>query len=391
MSQKEYPNNPVDNRIDSEIIWRYYHDELDENQQKVLNDWLDDDPKHVAYFERAGEYFAKGSRYDRKPLDKKAMWKATQNNMKGYKTQRNYANLWKVAASVLLAIGAFAAWKLNDQQKHKELSFEDIQPGSTMAQLIVNGGEEVFSLDHNIDTTLAGANTSLVNSDALLAYVIAQGANAEPAIHTLITPRGGEYTVKLSDGTQVWLNADSKLIYPEVFTGENRRVQLVGEAYFEVAHTEDQPFFVTTINQSVKVYGTKFNVSAYADDEFEHTTLIEGSVGVHFNEEETKLVPDRQWYLDTNKGKPSLLEVDALNYVSWMDHEFYFEDVQLGEIMKVLARWYDFDYTFVDARKQGLRLTAGFQRHSSFEKVIERIGLTNEVRFEIDGEHVVVR
>nr|WP_237249411.1 FecR family protein [Sphingobacterium faecale] len=160
------------------------------------------------------------------------------------------------------------------------------------------------------------------------------------------TPRGGQYQVTLSDGTKVWLNADSKLTYPSQFDLDKRVVELVGEAYFEVAKNivdnVNKPFVVKTKKQEIEVLGTSFNTTAYMDDDCTYTTLVEGKVQIKDGKKEVFLSPGEQC-MTTASGLLEKKRVDVSQFVAWRNDEFFFYETELKEVVRMLGRWYDFE------------------------------------------------
>ena len=191
-------------------------------------------------------------------------------------------------------------------------------------------------------------------------------------ILTLTTPRGKDYMVTLSDGTKVWMNAESKLQFPEVFQGKTREVFLHGEAYFEVAKDATRPFIVKTNYFNTKVLGTTFNVKAYSGKDA-NIVLIEGSVAVmqKNKKKETILQPGQQF---TITDKQSLVrEVDTYPYTQWREGFFYFENQTLFEIMQELGRWYNVNIAFDDPDKMNIRVHFVYNRSHSLINAIKNM------------------
>jgi transmembrane sensor len=164
------------------------------------------------------------------------------------------------------------------------------------------------------------------------------------AFNTVITPRGGQYQLVLSDGTKVWLNSASSLKYPVTFTGNKREIQLSGEAYFEVAHNRHKPFRVISNGQVVEVLGTHFNVNAYADEPSVKTTLLEGSVKVQSNGISKTIKPNEQVLL--KDGSMNIAKADVNEAIAWKNGFFYFKDDDIKSVLRQLARWYNVDIKY---------------------------------------------
>ena len=210
----------------------------------------------------------------------------------------------------------------------------------------------------------------------------------------LTVPRGGTYHVTLNDGTEVWLNADSHFRYPSRFTGSKRVVELDGEAFFAVAKQPrpdgkgNIPFLVKTRFQTVEVLGTQFNVSAYADEATEHTTLVEGSVRITAGNGATQqLYPSQQGRVTADRTQ--VTTVDINNFTAWKDGYFAFSDAHIHDVMQVIARWYDIQVDYAD-NVPNARFGGTISRFSDFETLLQTIALTGSVRFKITGRRVTV-
>ena len=196
----------------------------------------------------------------------------------------------------------------------------------------------------------------------------------------LIVPRGGEYRITLSDGTRVWLNAASVLTFPPVFAGNERKVRLVGEAFFEVTPDTARPFIVATARMDIKVLGTSFNVSVYEDEETVHTTLVKGSVEVQpVQQEAIMLKPGEQACLAGNRMTAKA--VNTSQFTSWIDGKFMFCNTALEEISKQISRWYDVDIFFSSEQVKTICFTGAILRFEPLEELIRMIENTSNVRF----------
>jgi ferric-dicitrate binding protein FerR (iron transport regulator) len=206
---------------------------------------------------------------------------------------------------------------------------------------------------------------------------------------TIEVPRGALFDMVLEDGTQVWLNAGSRLRFPLEFTGGERRVFLEGEAYFAVARNEAMPFEVETPRQSVSVLGTEFNVCAYRGDEGESTTLVRGSVAVRADGQgapvtlapgqRAELSPDRGLFVET---------VDTGTWTSWREGVFVLDGNTLKEVFVRMARWYDIDYTFEDEALGRLTLSGTLPQSEELGPILRVIASVAEVEIEVRGSNV---
>lgn len=222
---------------------------------------------------------------------------------------------------------------------------EDVPPGGNRAMLIL-GDKSVVALDSLANgTTMFQGNMQIIKSDdGQINYVPlnASGANDAVVTNTVKTPRGGQYQLTLSDGTQVWLNAASSITYPTRFEGDHRTVNVSGEVYFEVARNKEMPF-VVNINgtDKVEVLGTHFNVNAYEDESAIKTTLLEGRVKVISGDASVVLLPGQQ-----STGTQVSANADLVQVMAWKNGIFSFEGKSLQQVLRELARWYDLTITY---------------------------------------------
>ncbi len=301
-----------------------------------------------------------------------------------------------VAASLLLITGVSLFLLLDDTPSQdsssmnisgvKQSRLDDIHYGSTKAVLTLSNGSTVsFS-----DTTLSYPDAL---DSGLHRYVSENNAVEEL---NLSVPKGGEFKITLEDSTEVWLNADSRLIYPSVFGVCERRVKVSGEAYFSVHHEEDRPFYVDTNDQTIRVYGTTFNVRNYPDDNLAYITLETGSIAlsrpgvVHGGE--VVMSPGHHATYDKDSERMSMTVVDPAVISSWRHGKFVFENQPLRCIMRDLSRWYDFDYEFADSDIEEIIFLGSIPRYSDFTIAVSIIEKCSDLRISIrDGKVYIQR
>ena len=270
---------------------------------------------------------------------------------------------------------------------------EEITPGVRKAQLILSTGERVELSDTTLNISHTQEGVEITNKNSRLNYSSSETGTQQIKYNTLIVGRGEEYELALADGTHVWLNSESVLKYPANFTGNKREVELKGEAYFEVAHNAQKPFFVNTAEMNVAVLGTSFNVSAYTDDETVHATLVEGSVKIHNkmgNVDEKILIPNQQFIYSKTNHQAQIKTVNARFYSAWKDGAFTFVDEPLPSIMKKLERWYNIRVFFQGQKVQNLRFSGKLKRFNSCNEVLDVISKTTHIDYEIQGDRNVI-
>ena len=221
-----------------------------------------------------------------------------------------------------------------------------------------------------------------------LSYSSGEEDRVTEAYNELVVPVGGECHVLLDDGTEVWLNADSKLKYPIAFSGESREVILSGEAYFDVKK-DARPFVVSLECGDITVLGTSFGVSAYPGYP-NYTTLVKGSVRfTSLRQEQVVLTPGEQAIVDIS-GTLEKRNVDVEEFVGWKDGMFIFKDKPLAEIMKILERWYGVNVIFQDERLKELEYTGSLARYDSINTFLQLLEKLKEIRYEIKKNTIIL-
>lgn len=299
-----------------------------------------------------------------------------------------------VAASILLclSVGLYLAMRNNEPQQFTVSAKNDVKPGRNKAILTLADGS-VIDLDNAKTGQLATQSGIIVRKTAngKLEYIVKDVANANQAISTnlISTPRGGQYEVTLPDGTKVWLNAASSLKYPSSFAKNERKVELQGEAYFEVAKDKNRPFRVATKQQTVEVLGTHFNISAYNDEAQVKTTLLEGAVNVSSGTNSLKLKPGQQALLNLADAKLRLNpNVDVDKEMAWKNDLFAFDNDDLKTIMRQISRWYDLDVVY-QGKITDEKYVGEIPRNSNLSEVFKILEL-NHVHIDAKGKVLTV-
>lgn len=268
-----------------------------------------------------------------------------------------------------------------------------IEPGKTMAILQLSSGERI-DLSDKSRATLKEADATEIRVDSTSTKFMAAGREQrqERLFNTIIVPKGSEYPVELSDGTKVWLNAESTLTFPTQFDDNVRRVELTGEAYFEVKSDPKHPFIVKTERLDVEVLGTSFNIMTYGDEPMVETTLISGSLKVCVDKWQTMLEPGMQAQFDRQQNTISVKKVHAESYAAWSKQMFVFFDEPIESICRKLARWYDVEIDATSARLKGIRYSGIIKRSETFNNIADLMSSTDELLFrEVDGRMKVDR
>ena len=381
--------------IDFEIIWKKLNHTTTENDEILLTQWLNETSDHQKYFDKAIRYYREGSGFGDSAAETEEAWKALKKELLK-NNQHNFRWIISLAAAavvtIFLVITFLFPGKKIDVKPIVSNEMELIKPGSNKATLILGDGS-VYDLGSSKNLKFSEGGSEIKSEGNKLQYTGKEVTNKEVKYNTLSIPRGGEFFLQLADGTKVWLNSETVLRYPVQFDGKERKVELTGEAFFEVARNEKVPFFVESGEQLIKVLGTEFNISSYEEDPLIYTTLIRGSVEIFIKnkpEVKLKLVPDEQSSVSKFDLLISKKRVDPYQYIAWKEGRFVFEDQNLGEIMKTLSKWYDVDIVFAREELKAMRFTGNLQRYSNFGEVLKKIQKTNEVGFSIKNKQITI-
>lgn len=302
---------------------------------------------------------------------------------------------WSIAASIILLVGLFVGRTISgvrDIHEEQELAKSVMQPGTSKAILMMADGKEVVLEQGQNLNILLNERVRVATSSQGIVYEERGKGMVTEEYNKLTTPIGGEYSLVLSDGTKVFLNADSELKYPVEFSDGKRIVDLKGEAYFEVHKDSLRPFIVRMNGAEVTVLGTSFNVNTYGDDGQIYTTLVNGSVRVSSvkNGQAEVLKPGMQSVMDVQSGQLTVREVDVEPYVAWREGRFVFRAMTLDLIMRQLQRWYDFEVFYQNSELKDYEFRGVIKRDMDLDKVLSVIKATTNVDFEVKGKVITI-
>ncbi|MCA5004022.1 FecR family protein [Sphingobacterium bovistauri] len=314
--------------------------------------------------------------------------------------------LWYIAASILIVFTFGISYLfINPKSDSSNLELTGSMPENKKNDVIIPGDKRaILTLDDNTQIVLddveagdikATSNVKISKTSAGQLIYDVSSAQADENIpsgyNTISTPAGGEYQVKLSDGTFVFLNAKSSIKFPTIFRGDDRRVEISGEVYFDVSHNPQKPFIVQAGDQTIKVLGTEFNINSYSKIKGIKTTLIEGSVLVRSNLKNISKVlkPGQESILDQNHSKFSVSNVDLESAVAWKNGYFIFQDEELEDIMNQISRWYDVDIEYRNINKS-TQFGGAISKYRKLEDVLSLLELTDKVKFKIQGRRIII-
>lgn len=344
---------------------------------------------------------------EEKAIKYKRIWDKTIHDPQLAPLLSNSKSLYKspaffwAAATVAIIFATIAYFSLFQYEKtispSNFTSIKDIEPASQKAILVLSDGSTINlnELEEGKSIEQAGVSITKTPNGVITHSSLSKSTN-ESKINTIRTPRGGQYNLVLPDGTLVWLNAESSLSYPSTFSKSERRVNLTGEAYFEVVakyssnskkiSSEKTPFIVSTKEQEIEVLGTHFNVKSYTDEEQTTTTLLEGKVrvtGLNNNSKSTQgriLNVGEQAIWKNNKL--NIAKVNINKAIDWKDGKFIFSGDNIKTIMTNISRWYNIDVSY-QGDVSNINFEGSISRYETIGEVLRKLELTGTVQFKI--------
>lgn len=307
---------------------------------------------------------------------------------------------WAVSVAAVIAVVGYWTFDLSQNSdiikntNVLQTVNNDIVPGGNKALLTLANGEKISLTDADNGTLAEQAGIKIIKTtDGQLVFTMLPDKQIDPnsknQYNTIETPNGGRYQVRLPDGSNVWLNAASKLVFPSSFIShKSRMVELNGEAYFEIAKDKEHPFIVKTYNQVVEVFGTEFNINSYVDEPDVKTTLLEGSIKVTENKGIDKILkPGQQSTLTSSGLKVENVDIDLT--VAWKNNQFVFESDDIQYIMRMIARWYNVEVEYVGPIPKN-KFGGAVSRFENVSEVLKSLESTGRVKFKIEGRRILV-
>lgn len=397
MKENPYANMDKDAHRIAFLIAGYIRETINEKDHEELNNWVNASDHNMQLFEELT---------DENNLEANLAWMDKVQSEQSYQALQekgafdiprrkfHLSTVWIAAASVVLVIGIFFIYRYTGKgsANNNDIVVSDtikLQPGGNRATLTLADGT-VIDLTTAKNGSINYGKGSHVNkpADGELVYEVNGAAVEAPTIHTLSTPVGGQFQVTLPDGSKVWLNAASILKYPSRFASNERRVEVNGEAYFEVVKNEKQPFRVVLSDSSnVTVLGTHFNVMSYNNETEKEITLLEGSVSVSKSDNVKKLEPGTQARIKENEITKQT-GIDTEEIIGWKNGLFVFHDATIESIMHQIERWYDAKVVFQGEIKQLFNAT--ILRSEPLTKLLRLLELNGYVHFKIENKTIYV-
>ncbi|MEQ2911238.1 FecR family protein [Butyricimonas faecihominis] len=367
----------------AEIMAAFFTGSQTEQDERDFEEWTKESDRHRAFVDRLlnpEEY-----EENRRALDKfqvEEAWSKMDKKIGDTKVRKLPSWKWGVRYAavvlVLLSAGVYYWWNSEEVREEVPVLYQ-IAAGTTGARLTLGDGSVVDVLKDRAVELKEVDGTKIVTDSISIDYSTQETVDTAEVMNTVQTLTGMEYMLTLSDGTRVFLNAETKLKFPTKFRKEERVVVLEGEAYFEVRKDATHPFIVKANDVDVKVLGTSFNLRSYSDENSIATTLVSGKVAVYAGENSEEIVPGEQAVYMKETGKMEVKPIDVTLYTAWHTGKFIFRNETLEEMMSYLARWYGVKYRFIDEGAKKLQIGARLDRYNDMNPIIEMLKKTGLV------------
>ncbi|WP_316838206.1 FecR family protein [Pedobacter nutrimenti] len=389
----------ISSRI-ANLISGYLLEELNDKELQELVEWTNASTEHMEIFESVldesslvnqGRLYANANVNLALSRTKQQLKFVESSEIKDRKIEPLWIRIAIVASVVLICtVGGYYLNNSRNAVSSTNLAKQnEINPGSNKATLTLANGKKIVLSEAKKGELAHEAGVVITKAaNGMLVYEIkAQNEQDNHRMNTLSTANGEQYQVSLPDGTKVWLNAATSLRYPASFgLTKERRVELNGEAYFEVAKDKTHPFIVTTNRQSVEVLGTHFNVNSYSDETITKTTLLEGAVKIN---DFVVLKPGEEGVL-AKSGTLTVRKADTEGAVAWKNGLFVFENESLKTAMNKIARWYNVEVQFQDRSLELLGVGGSISRFDKISEILRLFEKAGDIQFTIKGRTIII-
>jgi len=363
----------------------------------LLDQMKQDNPEKEQHIKDLQQIFSKMKilEKDLPTQEKERLWSRIETERKKNKSLRLMRNVLKYAAVLILLLTCSLYFLWEKAPVEMPIDYETILSEMTLAEdsiqhvlLVFSNEEKIEMTDQDVELAYDADGNISINSSKM--ENIPSPAHNITGNNQLYVPYGKTMQVSLSDGTKVWVNSGSRLIYPVAFSGNKREIYLEGEIYLEVARNEDMPFVVKTNQMEVEVLGTAFNISAYKNDDMQSVVLANGSVAIKKNTQDTPTIikPNQRYTLAKSTNEVSLDTVDVFYYVCWKYNLIMSESESLSMILKKLERYYNIRMDYDAAEIEPIRVKGKLDLKNSIEATLQIISMTTPIQYAV-GEQAI--
>lgn len=381
------------NREIENLIVKALFKEITDDEQRQLDEWLNVSEDNRIFFERLhSEGYLKGAIGDRNRKLREENWKRLERRTVDKKGRKIRLFVLRVAAMLALPllVGGIMWYMSEREEVGLPLANQEIKVGGSKAVVTLSTGEQL-SLFGDTTVCVNDGVATLVNTKDTLNFMKSNyPVVAENSYNVIQIPRGGEYIVRLEDGTTVYLNSESELRIPVHFGSNERVVWLTGEAYFSVEHEAERKFIVRTNKADIAVLGTEFGVRNYSEEGELLTTLVKGAVEVKSDHSVQRIAPGEQAKVD-DEGKIVVRDVNVDEYVAWKSGRVVFVNARLEDIMDELQRWYDFNVFYSSPELKEVRFTMDIVKYKEVSEIFELMEKIKRISFSVNGNSVILK
>lgn len=374
----------------STLLKKYFDGELTSDERSQLAGWLREDRGHREMLMKMREKRDLRLRYERwQGLNVEQDFEELKKRIFEEKSARRFVKRWMyyTAAAVVLVLIGLGAWLQLYSPGEKAVP---VSSGKVLAILKTADGNEIKIEDRTgQNKKILGDYFVVEDSLRELSYQDDKSKNEQVRYHQLDVPRGGEYKLKLSDGSVIWLNSESSVYFPEAFGESKREIRVSGEVYLEVAKDATRPFIVNAGAFRTEVFGTSFMMRVYPEEREWSTVLVEGKVKVSFKGTEVVLEPRQKAYVE--RGVLYEGEADLNRELAWLRGAFVFEHERLENVMRTLSRWYDVSFVFEREELKDYEFTGSVRRDQPITEVLDVFERMNVVTFVKKGNSVLIK
>lgn len=373
------------------LLLKVLSDEIPENDSHFQH-WLNKDTENKKLYLLLKEGGQHNELFDKDQIFTTISTKLSLNTER---KRRLYQKRWfkyviSSAAVIALSIITLNYFTFHENTIPEKVEKNIFDPGSKKAYLLSMKGEKI-DLSESFEVKKEDGTVISNKSEGVISFEKTAPVKKIIEQQTIYVPKSGEYELVLADGSRVFLNSESQLAFPSYFEGDTRRVELTGEAYFEVKK-DGRPFIIQTPDLNIEVLGTSFNVNAYQTNPYVNATLVEGSIRIRLPEKQESflLQPDHNFRLDKLSEEISVQQVNTDIYTAWVKGEFMFRNQPLAEIFAQLERWYDFKIIYENPDIAKMRFTGSAEKVRPLNYLLNQIQAVTDIQYKSEGDKIIL-